>query len=431
MSERVPGALHVAVTARRVGAVAGAGLALGCASSLGLGPDATGATGAPSAEATPLAVFAEGLCPKLSVYAAGDRAFFVYGTYGLDATAYALGAARDAEVAAAQSFAPLDADGPVRDATLFAGLPVTADGWVPGDLELGGLGSSRWLTRVETGRGSAGQGVLYERRRLYYGWHDAAWALDARAVDAATQGMLAPELPEASLCSEPGAARFASHATARLPSGDLLVAGRCEDAERRAEGGVLVASFTAGERAWRVLEAPASPLLRTIVNLELVLRGRRDAYLYGYPPYETDDAPVYLVHYDGSRWSEVEVPFEGPLVSMTATDDGSLWAVARWRELWRRAEGAWRRVAVPPPAFVTPAPEHLRLVEVHAAAGALWLHAAYPVELDADEGGRPAARGHALYTTRPVDRPLYCDRRRPAAEALGADAARLRGAEER
>lgn len=407
---------------------AAAALALSC----GPAADAPGpqtATAASRSDAA-FAVLAEGLCPKLEVFAAGDKLFMAFGTYGLDAVRFAHARGRDERLRAAQSFVELTLGAPSRDPVALAGLPLDAQGYIPGDIELGGRWpDSLWLAQIEANRGGSARGVLYARRRHYYGWSSSGWTLDPRARDAATPGMMAPELPRARLCAGIGSnLQFSIYATERLPSGDSLVAGRCEDRLHRATGGVRIASYVAGEPSWKITDAPESRIFDSIVNLGILLPTRRHALLYAYPPYETKLVPAYLAQHDGSVWSKLPVQFAGPIVSVAQADDGTIWAISGWRRLWKRSAGSWSEVTLPSTAFVDPPAERLRLLAVQAVGGALWVHAAYPVEIE--EGDRAAARSHVLFTTLPVDQPLYCDRRRPASKALSEQGPMLHGATE-
>jgi len=395
----------------------------GAAPAKPIGPDAT-------RPVAPLSVLIEGLCPKLKVYDTSGKLFVVYGSYGLDEVAFGLDARRPPEVMAAQSFVELVGNELTRQPALLAGLPTGPKGYLVGDVEIGGhWPEAAWLARIDTRRGRSAR-VLYERRRRYYAWTPSGWRRQDDARDVATFGQVAPKLPEAELCQHLGEGlRFSSYAAERTPAGDALVAGRCEDRLHRAKGGVRIASFAAGKTSWRIFQAPASPLFDKIVNLGIVFVGKTDAYLYAYPPYEIGESPAYLVRFDGAVWSPVAVPFAGPIVSLAADAKGTLWAVARWRELWQKVKsGAWRRLAMPQPVFVDPPVHRMRLLELQVAAGALWLHAAYPVALSDAE--RSAARGHVLFTSRQVAAPTYCDRRRPVDEALASEGPRLRGAEE-
>ena len=371
----------------------------------------------PAESPSPFALFAEGPCPKLEVFGAGEKNFLVYGSYGLDEKG------GSGALGAAQSFAELRGTMPIYDASLLAGLPLRADGWIAGDLELGGRWPDAWwLALVETARGRGHGGTLFERRRGYYSW-EGAWKLDARARHAATVGAALPDLPEHDICS--GELHFANYATSRLASGDTIVAGRCEDSLGRSPGGVELASYLAGEARWRLDDAPPSELFADIVNIAVVTRSRREAYLYAYPPYATGETAAYLVRFDGERWSQVPLPFEGPLVAMTADDHGGLWAISGWRTLRRFEAGKWQRIPLPPAHFVLPPPERVRLLDVQSVAGAVWVHAAYPASLE----GAPT-RGHVLYTTLPVSTALHCDRRRKPNAALGHDGEILQGADE-
>ncbi len=188
-----------------------------------------------------------------------------------------------------------------------------------------------------------------------------------------------------------------------------------------------MASFTPGESRWQLFDAPPSPLFDVIINMGLVWTSRLKAYLFAYPPYELGEAPSYVLSFDGSRWARVEMPMAGPIVSMAAVGDDTLWAVSQWRGLWRRRSQGWERITLPRPLYVNPAPTQMRILDTQAHGDTLWVHAAYPIWVDGAE--RSAARGHVLYTTGPVSTPAYCDRRRKAADALSAGGPSLRGAD--
>jgi hypothetical protein len=81
-----------------------------------------------------------------------------------------------------------------------------------------------------------------------------------------------------------------------------------------------------------------------------------------------------------------------------------------------------------PAPLLVDIPVRLRVLDVQAAGGGVWVHAAYPVELSGDD--RRIGRSHVLYTTQKAVAPRFCDRRRPAAEALARHMPGLRGAEE-
>jgi hypothetical protein len=368
-----------------------------------------------------LSLFVEGLCPKLEIYHAGDRTMLVYGSYGLDERDDAT--AGGAALGARQAFAVLSGTTPIVDVGLFEGLPRIAGGWIGGDIEMGGRWPDAfWVALVEAARRKGGGGALFERRRSYYSW-EGTWQLGARARQRATLGTALPDLPENEICKE--GLRFANYATARSPSGDTIVAGRCEDSLGRSPDGIEIASYLAGSSRWRIESAPPSELFADIVNMALVIRSRSEAYLYAYPPYVSDRAAAYLVRFDGTRYKQVPLPFEGPLVALTAADDGALWAITGWRTLRRFSNGVWQRVSLPPPRFVDPVPDRIRLLDVQSVAGAVWVHAAYPALLEGK-----AARGHLLYTTREVASPLHCDRRRAPHAALLHRADKLQGADE-
>ena len=373
----------------------------------------------------PFEVFAEGMCPKLRVYEVGDARWLVYGTYGLEDTAVGARDARrivDPHVAAGQSFVVLDGEGEgsKREAAWFAGLPLDDHGYVRGDIDVGGRWpDAAWLLRVETAQGPAESGVLLERKRLYYAWTGQAWHEDAHARDAATPGPRPPPFPDDTICSDAGAsAHFANYASGRLPSGDTLVVGRCEDDLHRAKGGALIASARAGEGQWHVALAPTSPIFDSIVNFDVAMRARDDVFVSGYEPYRTGRGPTYLVHFDGNAWAVTSVPFGGQTVSAASSPDGTLWAIVEWRDLWKRTpEGRWEQVTLPAPRAAGGEPAKMRLLEVDTTGAETWVHAAYPVTLD--DGA--SARRHVLYGTRHTKRVIRCDKRLPADRALQAE----------
>lgn len=379
-----------------------------------------------SASATSeLRVAVEGTCPKLAAYPVGPEVVLAYGTYGLED---ALLTKDRPEARAAQGLAHVRGDRLAFDPALLAGLPLGPGGYVRGDLEVGGRRPrDAWLVRVDTDLAPAQRGALFERRRVYYARDGARWTEDPKAVDRARPGARPPPLAEASLCEAAPGTRFARHATARIDSGDTVVAGRCEDELGRAQGGVFVATYRAGDRDWAVAEAPPSALWQGIVNLDVVFSTERQAYLYAYAPYDESASETYVAAWDGAAWRRLAVPFEGPIVSLSLAADGALWAVARFAEVHRRpARGAWARVPLPSPRWASPAPAALRVLEVQTTGSDAWVHAAYPIAAPEREDG--SARGHVLFTTRVWGSPWFCDRKRPAASALSPSGRSLPGA---
>ncbi len=374
-----------------------------------------------------LAVAIEGPCPKLRVYGLGTSRLIAYGTYGLEDSVLTR---ERPDAAAAQSLAWLDANGARFASNLLAGLPTNKDGWVAGDLELGGTSlDDAWLVRAETTLGKVQRGALFERRRAYYARENERWTESPTKREQVLPGVRPPPFPELLVCTRYGTdAHFAHHATERLSEGDTIVVGRCEDELHRAKSPVLILSFRVGDRAWKAAEAPRSELFDGIVNADVLFVSRDEAYLYAYAPYDEGKKTTYLVRWDGRAWSTMNVPFEGPIVSLARGTDGSVWAVARFADLHRKPpNGEWSKVALPEPKFVEPIPDALRVIEVQSTGDDVWVHAAYPIAIGSGDEAR-AARSHVLYTTRKWSAPLFCDRALPAANALGGSSRKQTGA---
>lgn len=365
-----------------------------------------------------LSVAVEGPCPKLRVWDSGKELAVVWGTYGLEGAT---------PIEARTTLGTEQAFGFVHEGrvdlvpALLEGLPRNERGYVPADIELGGrFPEAAWLARVETRLAKVNQGALFERRRSYLVWEDGKWTESPTGADVVLSGLRSPPLVEGTICTRLGeGVHFARHATERLPSGEVITAGRCEDELQRAKSGVVVATLATESGAWSVAEMPTSPMLDEIVNVDLVYAAKRDAYLYAYTPYDETPRPPYVLHFDGRRWSPVTLPFEGPVVSMARSEDGTLWAVARFRELYTRSPaGAWARVPLPAARFADRAPPDVRVIEVQTTGRDAWVHAAYPIVLRAASSDPRPARSHILYTTRRWDRPLFCDAASPAAQAM-------------
>lgn len=391
-------------------------VALAAASACSRGPAVTPAR---PAGTTSLAIAIEGPCPKLRIWDAGTELALIWGTYGLEGAT---------PIEARTSLGTEQAFGFLRGGrvdvapALFAGLPQNARGYVPADIELGGrFPQAAWLSRVDTRLAKINKGALFERSRGYLVWEQGRWTESPNGSDVVLSGLRTPPFIEGSICTRLGDdVHFARHATERLPSGETITAGRCEDDLQRSKGGVIVASLETGERGnWTVADLPSSPMFDEIVNVDLVYAGRNDAYLYAYMPYDETPRPPYVMHFDGRRWAPVPLPFDGPVVSMAHTDDGTLWAIARFRELWAQGRaGVWKRVPLPAAKFADRTPPDLRVIEVQTTGHDAWIHAAYPIVLRAPGADPRPSRSHILYTTRRWEKPLFCDATSPAAAAV-------------
>jgi hypothetical protein len=404
-------------------------------------PAAAPSSGAPN---SPLSVAVEGPCSKLRVWDAGDALAIVFGTYGLEGAT---------PTEARQSLGTAQAFGFMRNGKLdvqpafFNGLPRDNRGYVTADIELGGrMPHGAWLARVDTKMARIDKGALFERRRSYLVWEPAGagnpkgrWTESPAGADVVLSGLRTPPLVEGTICTrlssqeEGGAVHFARHATERLPSGEVITAGRCEDERQIAKSGVVVATLARETEAWSLAEMPASPMFETIVNVDLVYAKRGDAYLYAYTPYDESPRPPYVMHFDGQGWTPATLPFDGPIVSMAHSDDGTIWAVARFRELFRKPpNGEWASVPLAPAQFSDRVPPDVRIIEVQSTGKDVWVHAAYPIVIrDKKDADPKPGRAHILYTTRAWERPLFCDAASPATEAVRANGRTLEAARSR
>ncbi|MBX3191776.1 MAG: hypothetical protein KF819_32600 [Labilithrix sp.] len=401
---------------------------MGLAGCGGCGPRRSGPNAPSTKPSGALSVAIEGPCPKLRVWDAGRDLAIVWGTYGLEGAT---------PIEARTTLATGQAFGFVRKGkvelvpALLAGLPRNAQGYVPADIELGGrFPEAAWLSRVDTRLARVDRGALFERQRSYLVWEGNRWTESPTGSDVVLSGLRTPPFLEGAMCTRLGeGVRFARHATERLPSGEVITAGRCEDEMQRAKSGVIVAALASARGEWRVAEMPPSPMFEEIVNVDLVYAKKNEAYLYAYMPYDESPRPAYVMRYDGARWSPVALPFDGPVVSMARADDGRLWAVARFREVYTRLPpGDWTRVTLPPARFADRAPPDLRVIEIQTTGRDAWIHAAYPIVIRAGDADPKPSRSHVLYTTRAWGDPLFCDAASPAAHAVRAKGRTLEAA---
>jgi hypothetical protein len=370
---------------------------------------------------------ASGLCSKLDVTRVGEHLLLVYGDTGYQLRDWNPGE----ELAAAQSFVEVRGDKVFRNLSLLRGLPLNAGGYVRGELSLGGSQlQEAWLLRATTRYAQRGAGALFDHDLDPYTWDGNSWVRpsspDFVQLPAAARSL--PALSTDSLCAAHGPnLRFVRvTSTVHSASGHVWVAGRCQNDSHinYRPTRIMVAHGAAGARQWEVTDAPASSQLDAIVNLNLYARRPDDLYLAAYEPYLPLEKRVpYLAHFDGKSWKIEHPPMQTGITSVSGSDDGTLWAAAG-RDLWRRdSAGDWKTISVPAIPFVEHFhPGAIRITTVRAfASDDVWVGAAFTAKLtDGKHNDKISVRGAALYHSRPLEHPLYCDARESAENALVA-----------
>lgn len=418
--------------------VIGSVVALGCR-----GPREANA---PSTRTSGFAVAVEGTCPKLRAHAIGQSAVLVIGTYGLDEgsawtgtqtarAAQALAVLRPVnetkvtQVASAARGAAPTANGPLTAVVrpkLLEGLPRTTRGWIDGDVEVGGADPSHvWLERTLRTPAKINQGALFETSHDSFTWTGTAWSASA-GRDAFLRGPGATLPTAAMFCGEgrDDEVAFSLLATERAPDGTTFVAGRCEDELHRPVGPLLFGRFDVRARGWTKVIAPSSTLFEgadAIVNAGIVSVTSDRAWLYAYKPFsESTTEEPYLIEIRGDRVTPIAMtrtalPFHRSITSLARSpDDGALWMIAGFSELYRWDGETFHPVTLPPPRFIAPLPTSVRLLDVQATHRAVWVHGAVPIVRE--DGAR--SREHILYTTAPWGEALHCDREREVGAAL-------------
>lgn len=372
----------------------------------------------PRTPAATFAIVAEGPCPRLSVHAVDERRFLVFGDTGYDLRAWMPGE----RLAAAQSIVELRADGAFYSPVMRAGLPTDGRGYVRGDLLLGGsFKRAPWLLRIESEYAPGGTGALFARRSEGYllgerGWERAAGTPVERPEAAAKL----PELPLATMCGS--GLTFVPIASAPTPAGGLLVGGRCDDDRppNLKKPILLVAHGLPGATAWAIKTVPETALLDGILNVALFARSDSDAVLVAYEPFKPpQERKPFAARYDGKAWAEQSLPMNEGLMSVTGTPDGALW-VAASRAVYR-VDGAAKaaRLELLPPRYARGNASEMHFHTVRAFGAEVWIEASYRTIVPrADKKGNEAMWASVLYSNVPGPRPVYCDAREPAAEAV-------------
>lgn len=384
----------------------------------GEGP-VTAAARATSQVAGDLHVVAEGPCSRLSVQPVGGRTFVVYGDTGYDLHDWSVGE----RLAAAESVVEIRGGEAFRVDGFLRGLPTNSGGYVAADLRLGGsLDRKPWLVAVDTRYATRDAGSLFERESSGYVFEGGSFRKhnDGSPVDLPDEAASLPALPEP--CDAGAGQRFVKLAAATSGRGDVFVAGRCAVSGPVATRGapIVVAFGAARASRWVVGRTPESHVLDGVVNVGLFARRGDDAYLVAYEPFKSaEERQPYLARWDGRAWSQIETGLPEGLMSVSGSDDGTLW-IAGGRALYRRRPGetALTKVPLPPLRFATdPHPATLRVHTVRVvAADDVWVEGTYRVrvrEKDADV----ELRSGVLFRSRP-SAAHYCDAREPAAKAF-------------
>lgn len=370
-----------------------------------------------------------GICSKLDVARIGDRTFIVYGDTGYEMSDWSPGET----LAAAQSFVEVRGPRVLRNLSLLEGLPSNAGGFVPGDLALGGARlEEAWLLRKTSRYSNRGAGALFEHDLEPFTWNGHAWESHSSSdfVQLPRKARTLPELPD-SLCArrDPQAPelRFVRvTSTVIEDDGHVWIAGRCQSDSHvnYRPTRIVVAHGAPGAKSWDITEPPASSQLDAIVNLSLFARSPDDVYLAAYEPFLPIERRVpYLAYYDHGTWRVEHPPMTTGITSISGSEDGTVWAAAG-RELWRRdPSGSWEKIVLPPVPFAARfRPESIRVTAVRAfEPDDVWVGVVFMARVKQGERGEQAqVRGAALYHSRQLELPLYCDAREPIESALVA-----------
>lgn len=343
----------------------------------------------------------------------------VFGDTGYDLHDWTVGE----KLAAAESIVEIQRGEAFRPTGMFAGLPVNSGGYVPADLRLGGTFEQRpWLVLVDTKYAPRGAGSLFEREARGFVFDEGRWQAHRgeSPVDLPAEASGLPPLPD--LCEGKPGVRFVKLAGATHPKGDVFVAGRCTQEGPIASQGapIQVAHGAPGAKAWTVARTPESHVLDGIVNVGMWARRGDDVYLVAYEPFKPPESrQPYLARWDGKGWSQIETGLPEGLMSVSGTDDGTLW-IAGGRAVYRRPAGAaaFAKVDLPPLRFASDArPSTLRLHTVRAlAADDVWIEGTYRIKVKKGEE-ETELRSGVLFRSRPG--PVHlCDAREPAEKAF-------------
>jgi hypothetical protein len=127
-----------------------------------------------------------------------------------------------------------------------------------------------------------------------------------------------------------------------LPTGHLFAAG--SECKEGGGGGPLVERWEPKKVRGTIEALPAGEGGSVKVQ-GVVARAPDDAYVWG-----SAGSAVYLVHFDGKAWAAEKAPFAEAPATITASDDGTLWAAGP-AGVWKQpAGGAWTQLSLPSPA---------------------------------------------------------------------------------
>jgi hypothetical protein len=313
-------------------------------------------------------------------------------------------------------------DGRLRvDADLYQGLPLSGASSIEGRLAVDGTWpDDAWLTRVRVNCGSdeapLGQAACYGEYTIYRwqaGWtqsgcHPVPQSLRGSGyvlTPAASSSHCAPNpgtapLDAVSLCGDPNAYRgLSGPTTVRLRSGHVFTGGRCSSL--RMAGGspfrVVVARWDPEEAVWEggPLDLPRN--LELHAGLILLALSPSDAYA-AVPA----SAEAYLYHYDGSDWARVNTLASGPITSLAAAGDQSLWLTSEGAVWSRSATGDWQAAELP----AAPSGDCFSAERVVLAGeDELWIQGSFAAS--------SGARHSAVFTTADVGYAESCARWRP------------------
>ncbi len=233
----------------------------------------------------------------------------------------------------------LDRTGVHAEAALSRGLPEES-GWIMGTVSVEGHwpGAPR-LSLELTSPSHGGQAALDSTVSRYL-WGSAGWV-------PGPPGQFPPPLNQGNLCGDPKTYNgLVREYRVELPTGDRFVIGNCQWLGRMAPTRpprAVIAAQKDGQSAPRIWVLPETDALDPYMVARLELVSPTEGYV------SVSDAQAYLAKFSGTQIERIAVPFDGPVTSLAARGDGTLWIAAAGRLAFRATTGNWSELPLPHP----------------------------------------------------------------------------------